>query len=88
MLYPRFQSATVAAIAVVLTPLVLGAAIPPQQPSAQWETTTKNIHLSKIGPFDPRSQLSPSSSTSDTLSKLSSYSEGVCFAIPFKPQTG
>ncbi|RKL03350.1 hypothetical protein BFJ70_g17284 [Fusarium oxysporum] len=88
MLYPRFQSATVAVIAVVLTPLVLGAATPPQQPSAQWETTTKNILLSEIGPFDLRSQLTPSGSTSGTLNKRSSYSEGVCLAIPFKPQTG
>ncbi|KAM5528279.1 hypothetical protein FOXYSP1_19548 [Fusarium oxysporum f. sp. phaseoli] len=90
MLYPRFQSATVAVIAAVLTPLVLGAATPTPQPSIQWETTTKDILLSEIGPFDLESQLTSSGSTgtSSTMNKRSSYSAGVCFAIPFKPQTG
>lgn len=88
MLYPRFQSATVAVIAAVLTPLVLGAATPTPQPSIQWETTTKDILLSEIGPFDLESQLTSSGSTSGTMNKRSSYSEGVCNAISFLPQTG
>ncbi|KAF5023766.1 hypothetical protein F66182_4159 [Fusarium sp. NRRL 66182] len=88
MLYPRFKLATVAVFAALLTPLVLGAAPPALQPSIKWETTTNDILLSEIGPFDLKSQLTSSGSTSGTMNKRSSQSEGVCTAIRFLPQTG
>ncbi|KZM23837.1 uncharacterized protein EKO05_0001012 [Ascochyta rabiei] len=78
-----------AAFAAGLVPKTMGSALPLPK-SIPWETTTHNILLSEIGPFNLTPQSGASNPSSGALDKRSGYSARVCkdISAQFTPQTG
>ncbi|CBX96683.1 predicted protein [Plenodomus lingam JN3] len=79
-----------ATIAAVLIPLIAGSPLASAPNSSPWETTTKDILISEIQPFNLASHVDNLESSTGLSSKRSSWSTGVCnqMNVHFKPVTG